>query len=705
MTASRLSPTLRQSTLRKSGSNPRRQQDGSKTAAKRQQNGSNRRLAIPASHALNPPATNPAAPNSAADNPAAENLGRPLGETAPPLATSYDEIPYPRLAFPYTHPSHLATIGRLLGLLPAPVDRCRVLELGCAGGANLVPMAYALPGSTWVGIDLSERQIAEGRAFYTGLGLTNVVLEQLDICEAAESLADRFGPFDYIIAHGIYSWVPDMVKQALLAACRRLLAPEGIAYVSYNCYPGCQLREMIRRMCQYHGRRKSNPRAFAATNRAFLEFLLQILPTSDDPYRAALREQAAGLIAERDAVILHDDLERDNDPQLLHQFLAQAARHGLQYLGDAHFGQMFGIGIDTAGLDLVRQGGEVTDFQQYLDFLYGRALRTTLLCREEVMVRHHLVPEAVRDLWISSSAVPISSEGAKLTHEQIDRIDFDDASPVVFRADECTTSVASRIGKAAMVELSLAHPKPLAFDVFVERVRNRLAGTAALKDISSKHAVPRDVPQRDESLAEQLAPIAMEWFAMRLVELRAFEPPMATEPTARPLASAVARYQVANGWGAADSAPLTPAPLTPAPHPSPGKAAESARQAENHRRPSLGLEPASAMAPLADRPKDATRHQVTSLLHRRVHLGGELAGQVLLRLDGKNDRAAIVESLAEPLFNGAAEIRIEGKPVTDPVAVRKLLSERVEACIADFARNALLVREVANDPKREALAS
>ena len=160
-------------------------------------------------------------------NPAAEQFAGSLDAAAPPLATSYDEIPYPRLAFPYTHPSHLATIGRLLGLLPAPVDRCRVLELGCAGGANLVPMAYAIPSSTWVGIDLSERQIAEGRAFADALGLTNVVLEQLDICEAAESLADRFGPFDYIIAHGIYSWVPDLVKQALLVGLSAVACSRG----------------------------------------------------------------------------------------------------------------------------------------------------------------------------------------------------------------------------------------------------------------------------------------------------------------------------------------------------------------------------------------------------------------------------------------------------------------------------------------------
>ena len=150
-----------------------------------------------------------------------------------------------------------------------------------------MPMAYAVPGSTFVGIDLSERQIAEGRSLADALGLPNIVLEQMDIRQAAESFAERFGPFDYIIAHGIYSWVPDSVKEAILSACRRLLAPEGIAYVSYNCYPACQLREMIRRMCQYHGRHESDPRAFFAANRTFLAFLLDALPATDDPYRMA----------------------------------------------------------------------------------------------------------------------------------------------------------------------------------------------------------------------------------------------------------------------------------------------------------------------------------------------------------------------------------------------------------------------------------
>jgi SAM-dependent methyltransferase len=592
-----------------------------------------------------------------------------------PLATSYDDIPYPRLAFPYTHPSHLATIGRLLGLLPAPVDRCRVLELGCASGANLLPIAYALPGSTLVGIDLSERQIAEGRKMADDLGLTNVVLDEMDIRQAAESLFERFGLFDYIIAHGIYSWVPDEVKDAVLSASRRLLAPEGIAYVSYNCYPGCQQREMIRRMCQYHGRRDRDPRAFVAANRAFLESLIDMLPAADDPYRAVLREQAISLLGERDAVILHDDLERDNDPQLLHQFVTHAARHGLQYLGDAHFGQMFGIGIDAAGLELIRQGADVLDFQQYLDFLYGRSLRTTLLCRDEVTVRHHLVPEAARDLWISSSAEPTTQDGQRLSRADIDQIDVNDAAPIVFRADECTTSLASRTSKAAMLELAAASPKSLTFEAFVDRVRARLEASGRREAMAnnSQESI------RSDPLEQELAAAAVEWFGMRLIELRAFDPPMATEPSERPIASAVARYQIAKGWATVDPARL--------------EGERSAKQTV-----ASGAMPTALRGHAPEGKSKSTAssiNQVTNLLHRRINLDGELATKVLMHLDGQHDRAQIVESLIQPVLSGEAEIRVEGRSLRNPTAVRKALDDRVAAVIADFARNALLVREVA----------
>src|SRR6516165_7913322 len=152
--------------------------------------------------------------------------------------TSYDEIPYSNNAFYHTHPDCLATVATLFGMKPAPVQACRVLELGCGRGGNLIPMATSLPTSRFVGIDLSARQIAGGQEAVESLGLTNVELKQLSILDVDSD----FGRFDYIICHGVYSWVPAAVQEKILEICAQNLAPSGIAYISYNCYPGWHLR-------------------------------------------------------------------------------------------------------------------------------------------------------------------------------------------------------------------------------------------------------------------------------------------------------------------------------------------------------------------------------------------------------------------------------------------------------------------------------
>ncbi len=553
------------------------------------------------------------------------------------LATSYDEVPYPRLAFPLTHPSHLATIGRLLGLACADIENCRVLELGCASGANLVPMAYALPASRFVGIDFSERQVSDGREFIAALGLSNVSLERLDILHVAESLRNSDGasrrdaatwagggPFDFIIAHGIYSWVPDPVKDALLAVCRSLLAPCGIAYVSYNCYPGCKTRDMLRQMCQYHGRNATEPRDYAATTRRFLAFLQKAISGGEGAYRAVLRQHVSDLAEMPDEVLLHDDLERDNNPRFFHEFMSHAARHRLAYLGDAYFGQMFGAGIKPESLEKIRRAGDRLGFEQYLDFLYGRSLRTTLLCREEDAVSGEIVPDGIRHLWISSDAKPVGGDGKEMPLAEVRLVD---ESPLEFRAPECTLSVGTPLGKAALFELAAVAPGALTFKALVERVERRLQNTS----------LPAKSPSSISEVSSRLMDMLVEWFAMRLIDLQACLPPLAAATSERPMASAAARYQASHGWS-----------------------------------------------------------RVTNLLHRRIRLDGELASRVIAMLDGRHDRAAIVEALIEPVARGEVETRIDGRSVTEPDRIRLILTDRVDACLRDFQRHALLIDTAAS---------
>src|SRR5262252_5947803 len=152
-----------------------------------------------------------------------------MGPVSEPL-TQYDEVRYTSRPLAQTHPDRLATLASWFGMRPAAVDRCRVLELGCGTGANLIPMALGLPESSFVGVDLATSAIAEGQAMATALELANIDLRALDV----RTIPDQLGAFDYIIAHGLFSWVTHDVQEHILEVCTTRLTPEGVAYISYN---------------------------------------------------------------------------------------------------------------------------------------------------------------------------------------------------------------------------------------------------------------------------------------------------------------------------------------------------------------------------------------------------------------------------------------------------------------------------------------
>src|SRR4029078_8634050 len=118
-------------------------------------------------------------------------------------------------------------------------------------------MAYRSPHSQFVGIDLSRRAIESGRAMIGELGLANISLHHCNIMDVSE--AD--GGFDYIVAHGVYSWVPQTVREKMLSILKRNLNPQGVAYVSYNALPGAHLRTWASSMMLYHVRNIGEPGA------------------------------------------------------------------------------------------------------------------------------------------------------------------------------------------------------------------------------------------------------------------------------------------------------------------------------------------------------------------------------------------------------------------------------------------------------------
>jgi SAM-dependent methyltransferase len=456
--------------------------------------------------------------------------------------TAYDEVPYPSFALPQTHPDRLATIATLLGLAPAPVARCRVLELGCGDGSNLIPMAASLPASRFVGVDLAPGPIAVARTAAARLALENVTFHHIDVMQVTAAL----GTFDYVIAHGMYSWVPAEVRDKLLAICRQHLTPDGVAYMSYNALPGCRVRQMVREMLLFHVGRTSLPGEFAggvAPTRQIaraveLARILVAARPSSDPFQTILRDELEEWEGTSGAYVFHDDLAPVNTPVYFTEFVQHAAAHGLQYLceADYHETQDRRYPPDVRAALARFAGEDVCRREQYLDFLQCRRFRQTLLCHKERTVHRPPAPQLVRRLYASSVARPIeegapgSASGQGTSTARGRRVvEFQGPRGAAMRTDH-------PVAIAALEHLSDMWPQAAAFGELLRAARGRVA--AEVSAVGRRGAGP--APNRE---AEALAEILLAAFGAGLVELHVQPPSLLARATDRPVASPVARLQ------------------------------------------------------------------------------------------------------------------------------------------------------------------
>jgi SAM-dependent methyltransferase len=320
---------------------------------------------------------------------------------------AYNEILYPSYLASQCSPDQLAVMARMKGLHTALPDGCRMLELGCGNGASLLAYGYALPGSEFVGIDLAARPVGIGNAKIEALGLRNVTLHCADVMDVDES----YGQFDFIFAHGLFSWVPGPVRERVLEVCRSLLAPNGVAYLSYNAYPGSYQRDMLRAILQIHTRNIGDPAEKIRQSVGLIEFI-RSSPFRDTPYHAffdGVHEYRGKTPPE---VLLYDELGSVNQPFFFHEFASLAASHGLQYVNEAVFDQTLPALPPQLKQALDSLGNDVVTFEQYLDFLTGRAFRQTLLCRHGVELDHRRRWEPLRELYFAS---PVLSQPSKDT--------------------------------------------------------------------------------------------------------------------------------------------------------------------------------------------------------------------------------------------------------------------------------------------------
>jgi SAM-dependent methyltransferase len=246
-----------------------------------------------------------------------------------PRGVSYDQVPYVSMPFKSSHPRTMAVIAALNGVTTAPLGNCRVLEIGCAGGGHLLPIAAIYPRSQFVGVDRSTVQLEQARELAQAAELRNVQLHCRDLCEF-----DPPGEFDYIIAHGFYSWVPAQVRDRLLHLCGKHLSPRGVAFVSYMVNPGAYVNCALRHMMQLTIRNVPDDQ-LAAAARKTANLLVEIAPKLAPRWGPVLAKWGADVCKYPDFSLLHDTLEATYHAVYLTEFVEHAAANGLKYLADA----------------------------------------------------------------------------------------------------------------------------------------------------------------------------------------------------------------------------------------------------------------------------------------------------------------------------------------------------------------------------------
>lgn len=385
-------------------------------------------------------------------------------------AATYDAVPYESFSYPHTHPVSMFTVGTLFGLSPADFRKAKVLELGCASGGNLFSQALLYPQADFFGIDLSAEQIALADKTREELGVKNVRFEQMDITKF--DMKKYAGNFDYIICHGVYSWVPETVREKILELCDKCLAPNGLALISYNTLPGWNAIRGLREMMLFHTNRFEKPADKIAQAKALLKFLSENVSDGRAGYKAVIEEERKMLEKTNDSYLFHDHLEHTNTQFYFHQFMEAAGRNNLGYVGDSSLSSMFVGNMPKGAMEALKAVNDAVGQEQYMDFVTNRRFRNTIVCKaakipevkrnldENAIFKFHLLPAMKAEEGKTSAPMNFTSNNGG-----------------VFTAND-------DVGAALFLELCAAGNRPIAAETLIANAQKRLGAKddAALRN-------------------------------------------------------------------------------------------------------------------------------------------------------------------------------------------------------------------------------
>ena len=434
------------------------------------------------------------------------------------IQASYDRVPYISHSYLETHPRILESFAYLFGLTPPPCDASRILELGCGAGGNLLPIAYSLPASTCVGIDLSPVQVEDAKRLAAAVPVPNVRFEARSIAD----VDDDFGRFDYIVCHGVYSWVPAEVQDKILSICKRNLSEDGVAMVSFNTYPGWFIKEWVRELMLYHVKDVKDDKQKIAEALEFLKYCTESPMAASVPATPLLKRELQQMGDKDQSYILHEYLEEHNQPLYFEDFMKRARPHGLDYLADARYNGIILEQNSPMFRKIVeRTGGDLVRIEQYADLISNRVFRRALLVHQGQPVRRDVAMNRLREMSVVTFCRPEQDRTACFTNLAMRFVQPRGAS--------FTTAVP--YVKLAMFTLFELSPRAVPFAELCDRVERELKVAEA------------DGPKMRDALAREL----VQYMTMSLIQLYRTGPAFADDLPARPVASALARHQAAAG--------------------------------------------------------------------------------------------------------------------------------------------------------------
>lgn len=432
------------------------------------------------------------------------------------IEQEYDELPYCSYPFEYNRPENLRSIAVLFGLDSPKLETARVLELGCSDGGNIIRFGLDYPKSSCLGIDLSKVQIDSGKQRLNDLKIKNIELKHLSINDLDES----YGKFDYIICHGVFSWVPDEVREGILKAAKNLLSKNGVAFISYNTLPGWNMINTVRDIMLYHSGNFQDIKHKIQQSRAALNFLNESLENQQSPHAKFMKECADGIADKEDHYLRHEYLAEENKAFYFHEFIEMAREHSLDYLGDTDIHRMFIGNLPKDAAEKLATLNDIIQTEQYIDFIKNTQFRCTLLCHKGTPLSRNITIDTIKKLFLACYITP---------EKNLSDINIEDNSGIKFflnNNQDISITVTSAAMKAIMYAFVENPGNPMSVDEIIK---------AALEIYNNKAAI-------ETELANSAGKLIFSGY----LKVYADRPKSIYKISDKPAVSRLARIQAAN---------------------------------------------------------------------------------------------------------------------------------------------------------------